>query len=262
MKKVVIIFILLIFVSRISAQEIGQDALTVKSIVEYYVKNYYDSQGYKQVKMRTDTKYYNGKISEVVLYQENVPALDEELLGRTFDYKTRYVMKNNLLNKLITEYNNLSIEELKSITDDKNKIGDLYFTANYTFFNKIYLNANGLATKEYRKTNLDELPINVKSIIETNKSKMNELQLKNKFERQILKRASPAYEVDAEGVVIIEVSINRSGNVVKAVNTNKSTTSNKDLIKSSIEAALKSQFSPIEKDTIIKTTLKYNFELK
>lgn len=243
----------------ILAQEIGEDALTIKMEIEYYVKNYYDSNGYKQIKMRIETKYYNGNISEVILYQENVPALDEKLLGRTFDFKTRYIIKDNLLNCLITEYNNLTIEELKSIVDDKNKIENYYFNNNYTNYSKVYLNTNGLATKMYKKTNLNELPLNIKSIIQIKK---DEISLKDNNKRQTIKIAHPNYEVDAEGVVVVEVSVDKSGNVIKARNTSKSTTNNKNLIDSSIQAAMKYKFSPIEKDTVTIETITNNFKLE
>lgn len=262
MKKNIILIILIILGGKFYAQEIGQDALVVKSIIDSYVRSHYLSKGYKQVKMENKTEYYNGKISEVVLYKENVPALDENLLGRTFNYLTHYIMKDNLLDYIKTEYMNLSVEELKSIIDDKNKIKEFYFTSDYEYYYKIYLGNNGLATQEYRKTKLNELPINIKSIIDANKSRNNETKTNKESSRVLLKSATPTYEVDDEGVVVIEVSIDKNGNVVKANNTYKSTTRNVTLINSSIQAALKHQFSTIEKDTIMTVNLTFKFSIK
>lgn len=74
----------------------------------------------------------------------------------------------------------------------------------------------------------------------------------------------PKYDYQGEGIVVVEVSVDRSGKVIQAIpGTKGSTTLDEYLVKVAKEAALKARFDPKpDAPEIQKGFIKYNFKLK
>jgi colicin import membrane protein len=74
----------------------------------------------------------------------------------------------------------------------------------------------------------------------------------------------PKYEGQVDGRVVVEVSVDRAGNVVQAIpGTKGSTTLNEDLLKVAKEAALKAKFQvKADAPAVQKGTITYNFILR
>jgi hypothetical protein len=87
---------------------------------------------------------------------------------------------------------------------------------------------------------------------------MNVTSLSSK--RKILIKPKPIYNCNEEGIVIIAVSVNRLGKVVKAYPTENSTTHAKCLLKAAENAALTTLWEADPKAAEIETgTVTYNF---
>lgn len=74
----------------------------------------------------------------------------------------------------------------------------------------------------------------------------------------------PEYKIQEEGRVVVEVSVDREGNVIQAVPGSKgSTTLNENLLKVAKDAAMKARFE-VKQDAPVtqKGTITYNFILK
>lgn len=76
--------------------------------------------------------------------------------------------------------------------------------------------------------------------------------------------ARPAYNNNEEGRVVMEIYVNRSGEVTKALFLpNRSTTSNHELVREAERAALKTRFNQDEKDNFTQVgTITYIFKIK
>ena len=76
-----------------------------------------------------------------------------------------YIISENRVTNVLTQYENLSLDDLKSIYDrlhKSTKIGDYYFNDYYNFYSTIYLSKNNLATVDYRNSkDIARLPINI-----------------------------------------------------------------------------------------------------
>jgi TonB family protein len=74
---------------------------------------------------------------------------------------------------------------------------------------------------------------------------------------------TPKYDYQEEGIVVVEVSVDRSGSVIQAVaGTKGSTTLNEYLLKVAKEAAMKAKFDPKPDAPVIqKGTIIYRFKL-
>lgn len=78
--------------------------------------------------------------------------------------------------------------------------------------------------------------------------------------RKVISRPRPEYWVMDTGTITLKIRINPEGNVIKAdVDSTKCTSYNESLISNSIEAALKTKYSKIEKDSFYIGTITYKF---
>ncbi|MEK6615040.1 MAG: hypothetical protein AABZ32_02850 [Bacteroidota bacterium] len=147
--------------------EIGKSSDTyVKQIIQYKVESYYSAQGTKSVKMSWDVKYNDGEISDVIYCSENQYHLDLKMIA---NFCTHYMMASGKLAYVLTQYENVSTDKLKSSYDNKygdRKIGDKYFDEDYLNYSQVYLATNGYPTVEYKKTETYELPSDIKKKIE------------------------------------------------------------------------------------------------
>ena len=81
--------------------------------------------------------------------------------------------------------------------------------------------------------------------------------------RNVSYKAKPIYKVQLEGKVVVEITVDRLGNVINAISGVKgSTTLNEQLLKRAKEAALKTKFSAKESaPTRQQGKIIYNFQL-
>ena len=143
-KHISITILLLLFVNICKSQniEIGQDSQEIKNIIEWSTKNHKrpDSFGNKSNSYWTyDTKYYNGRIVEVIQCYQNQYLIDFRVNA---DYCKRYIMENGKLSYILTQFENISTDQVKenyTSLYSKSKINDFYFDDNYKNYSKIYL---------------------------------------------------------------------------------------------------------------------------
>jgi len=161
MKKIITLILLIAGIAHFSfSQKIGDNAEQIKLGAKLEVENYYRAQGYHQVRMAYDVKYFNGKISDVILCKENVPMID---LGKSVDFCTHFIMKNGLLANITTVFSNISLDELKGTMDQTyTKVANYYFDDNDTYY-KIYLSQTGQVIKELRSRSVTPLPVKIQN---------------------------------------------------------------------------------------------------
>lgn len=148
--------------------EIGQDATEIKQIIQWSTQQRtgYDTYGNSKGNNVTwDVKYNNGKITDVIQCYSNQYLLDFRVSA---SFCKHYIMEYGRLAYVLTQYEDLSTEQLKEFFDRSYgdyKSGNLYFSDDYEHYSKIYLANNGYATVEWRKTEPDELPSDLKTKI-------------------------------------------------------------------------------------------------
>lgn len=246
-KKFLFLFFFNCSLSFSQSIEIGQDAIQIKQIIEWSTKNHgkTDTYGNKSNSYWTyDTKYYNGNLTEVFQCYKNQYLND---FGVMADYCKRYMMEDNKLTYVLTQFENIAIEKLQENYNSmysKSKISNLYFFDNYKFYSKIYLSKDGLATIEMRKTLLSNLP---KELQQTLNSKLAESESLNQKldsvksyqpkQRKILIRPLPDNKCNQQGKVVVQVSVNRVGNVISAISGVEGTTNNNSCLKAQAKIA-------------------------
>ncbi len=146
MKKITLILFLIASPLLSSSQEIeiGQTAQEIQYIVSMGV-NYHPNASW-------DKKYENGKIANIVLCYYDEYLID---VGISSTYCKYFVMENEKLAYIITQYENISVDQLKKYYDrmeDKIRDGDKYYDRDYSHYSTIYLHQNKLATIEWRKS--------------------------------------------------------------------------------------------------------------
>lgn len=129
---------------------IGQSAVEIKSIVEMGV-NYQNNTAW-------DVRYNNGKITSVILCYYDEFIID---IGVEANFCKHFIMKNEKLDFILTQYEEFSLQELEKYYKGlgKFKFENYYFSEDYRTFSEIYLHENGLATVKWSKT----LPANFQS---------------------------------------------------------------------------------------------------
>ena len=205
LKKIAIIILFLLGTECISAQiiDIGQDAEHVKQVIQYTTenKNRPDSYGnYPSSKVNWDVVYKNGDIIEVIQCYYDQFKIE---LNMITDYCTFYIMEEGKLSHINTQYGNVSLEKLKNAYKKKYEgfiYNGLFFEQSFDYYLKIYLSDNNLATVEFRKTILEELPVNIRKTI-GNKQKVirnakeEELQAQQVEYERIEKAKSIVYDL-------------------------------------------------------------------
>jgi len=141
----------------------GQTADVVKSYAETQVNEFYNSgaNGTYDMAMKTQTKYNNdGHIVEVQLYKLHMPDIQ---LQKRVDCCIRYVMSKEILTKIIFQYRNVTVNELKIIAAKHHiLIGQYYFDANFEHYQTIHENPDGTSSVTFYTTDLDALPKNIR----------------------------------------------------------------------------------------------------
>ena len=169
MKYFIILFVIL-FLNNIEAQriEIGQKAEHIKNVVEYIVQSIYSFDSYgRQGPANTsyDILYDNGAISDVILCYDKQYLIDFELSAT---FCKHYIMENEKLSFILTQFINISLEKLKSIYDrlyKDYKFGSYYFSEDFNQYSEIYLAKNNHATVKLQQTELSQLPESIKEVV-------------------------------------------------------------------------------------------------
>jgi hypothetical protein len=171
MKNLFIAFSISLLPFWVSSQniEIGDDAKKVNTSVEFLVRdhNRVDTYGNQSNSIwEYNVKYFDGKISEVINCCPNQFDIRFELVS---DFCVHYIMANDKLNFILTQYINISTKKLIDLYDkyyQTNKIEDFYFTNDYSHYSKIYLSKDGFATVEYRETRINEFEKSIRDRIQ------------------------------------------------------------------------------------------------
>lgn len=189
MNRLITVIILVFTFIQLKSQsiEIGQSAYEIKRLVEWSTKNHNkpDSYGnYSSSRANWDVSYNNGQIFEVLQCMKNQYYID---LGMSVDFCKHYIIKNNKLAYILTEYENISIEDLISSYDKfhKNtKVGDFYFDEDFEHFSIIFLANNRHTTVEWKKTDITTLSTSMLNKIKLKKEIISKRKLDRETELQ------------------------------------------------------------------------------
>lgn len=97
--------------------------------LKYLVEGHYN--------WKVDTKYNDGTITEIVIYQHKEFFYD---LNTIANARIRYIMKDGRLNNILTQFENLSTDYVKKQFDEyysETKISNYYFTKDYQEYRTI-----------------------------------------------------------------------------------------------------------------------------
>jgi hypothetical protein len=172
--------------------EIRQDATQIKSFIEASTidHNRYDSYGNRASSIWTwDVKYYNGEIIDVIQCCPNQYLIDFEAI---VSFCKHYVMEKGKLTYVLTQYEEISVENLKKFYDksySEYRDNEIYFSEDYKHYSRIYLSKNGYATVEWRQYESSQLPIGIQRKIdrkqEIAKKRNQEEEERNQRENEI-----------------------------------------------------------------------------
>ncbi|MGN6194986.1 MAG: energy transducer TonB [Ginsengibacter sp.] len=134
----------------------------------------------------------NGNIAEVILHVENVPDI---YFKRPISLQIRYIMKNGKLNRIIKEFYDITLNELKKSSRAMNRgniINEYLFSYDYSTYSRVYLGSSGLATMEIKPTVISDFPSYLQPIVkrdvietkERSKIEMEKDSAKNYKEQQ------------------------------------------------------------------------------
>ena len=206
MKKLLILTLLFLGFIQLRSQtiDIGQDADYIKKVIEFTTKdhNIPDSYGNSSSsRIKWDVVYKNGKIADVLQCFNGQYNID---LRMNTDYCKHYMMVNGKLAFILTQFENVSVEKLKEAYKDIYKgfiKNDLYFEKDLEYYSKIYLGKNGNATIELRRAEISELPMNLRSSIESaqkifREEKRQEIIYKEKEAKKIEETKKITYDLE------------------------------------------------------------------
>lgn len=185
-----LVIILAIFWLNSSAQtiQVGQDSEQIKQLVEFSTRSHNKPDSYgNRASSRAiwDVKYQDGQVSEVIQCFYNQYLIDFEIFA---DYCKYYIMDNSKLSYILTQYENVSLYDLKNHFNKsykERKIGEYYFSDGFEHFSKLYLHQNGLATVEWTETNLSMLPSNITKQLDSKIQAIKEEQAKYRESEEI-----------------------------------------------------------------------------
>jgi len=169
MKNVILtIALLLLFISSKAQQvKIGDNAENVKGQVEWLIRDYNRIGSAKQMEMWHKVLWNNGRISEVIIERRNVPSVSPDGALQNQSFKTRYIMSNGKCSRILIEYYNLSLADLKKQSSKRyHRIDNYYFEDGYDAYVTLFLGKSGLATKEIHDVPFEKLPESIRRKIE------------------------------------------------------------------------------------------------
>jgi len=142
---------------------LGQSSVQVQSEVAKEVQTHYNAKDWL-TKTNAKTTYDNGRVSEIMMLKENVTI---EKFNKGANYCVHYVMSGDTLSHIMTEYFNLTLEEVRAmLLNAKSKnVGGFYFDYYYKSYCKIYTSKAGTVIEDYQKTIMSELPLKIQEQI-------------------------------------------------------------------------------------------------
>jgi len=127
---------------------LGNDENTVYNILYDRVNSYNQSQGEHNLQS-FDVIHNNGVTVEIIVSMKDGYFYD---LGLNSDYAIHYVMKNGILDHIITQYINISAEQIRNRFSQlygEKHIDKYFFSDDYKSFKTVILDNNGVtAVKE------------------------------------------------------------------------------------------------------------------
>lgn len=170
--QIVVTILMLIFSQQVNGQKfgIGQSAELVKVLMERIANDYNKCDTCKnrsKLYRSWDVKYSDEKIADVIQCYQQEYLTDLQTIA---DYCEHYIMKDGKLAYTLTQFENISVKKIRKSYDSdlsKKKVGELYFSDNYEHYSKVYLSTNDLATVEWHKTIVSELPKDIQDSIST-----------------------------------------------------------------------------------------------
>lgn len=186
-RSLVIFLLTLSFSSSAQTVEIGQSAQNVKNWAQLTAEELSRSDSYgnsSSVRAQWDVKYFNGRIDEVILC---INGIFDTKSRKGLDLCNHYIMKDDLVESIIVQYKNLSLDEVvKKYSDNRSifKIDKYYFKDGYKLYSTIYLHENGLATVETRRADDGSLPNHIFGLVEDKVKASKEVIRKKEIELQ------------------------------------------------------------------------------
>lgn len=252
-------FLVLILIQGIGFAQnikIGDDAEYAKTLIEWSVSKQHKSNPFRdplKPYWTSNSDYENGVLKSVTICKQK--EFIHGLSGN-IDYCETIIIKNKKVQYTITEFNNISLEDLKAFYKRffyEDIINDLYFSYEFSNYYKFYVSHNGLATVECYETESSKLDRKILAQIELLKKKHttdaiknlmddskesevdkmkreideNNLEVNNIIKQDTLKQKTlikrktltmpkPQPTCNEEGCVIVEVKINKDGKVLEA----------------------------------------------
>jgi len=138
---------------------IGQPADSVQTIAGKDVQTYYNAGGWL-MKLNAQTIDYKGTLKEVIFCKENILI---PYFNKGVNVCTHFVMERDTLCRIMTEYKNLSLQEVKYLMVVSRRINmtDYYFDPDWKSYHHVYTGADGFVVDDFRKTRKEQLPLGV-----------------------------------------------------------------------------------------------------
>lgn len=154
MKKLIIFIPFLLTTNTYSQKFIGEKAENVLQAIEYMISNHNKVDYYGNSPnsiWSSDVDYNDGQIARVYLWYHNEAIIN---WGIVTDFCKIFVVQHDTIAYILTQYKELSIIQLKSFLGKQypyDKKMNIYYVDDSTYYDKVYLGGNGLATIECRK---------------------------------------------------------------------------------------------------------------
>lgn len=166
LRTLVFFVLVFVFVSQIKSQtfEIGQSAEQIKNLVELSTNehNKPDLNGNKSNSFWSfKVKNLDAQISMIIENHDEQYLLE---FKSVINFCTYYIMQNNKLSSIVTEFENIQLNDLKEkycTNNEDYKIGDLYFSEDFEHYSRLYSESEGNSSIEWRKTVISELNIDI-----------------------------------------------------------------------------------------------------
>ncbi|MBW4889215.1 hypothetical protein KXQ82_05790 [Mucilaginibacter sp. HMF5004] len=136
---------------------IGQTSSEVQNIVAKEVQTHYNARDWL-TKTSAKTNYVDGRISEIMMLKENVMI---EKFNKGANYCVHYVMSRDTLSHIITEYFNLTLQEVRAllVNAQSTNVHGYYFDRYLKSYCKVYLSGAGTVIEYYQKAIMSALPL-------------------------------------------------------------------------------------------------------
>ncbi len=194
--------------------EIGQDANQIKSAVESSVNDHNksdDGGNSSNSYWNWDVKYNYDTITEVIQCYSNQYLAG---LGTVSYYCKHYVMQDGRLAYTITQFEDMDSVQVKKYFEAnyrENKIGDLFFSENFTHYSIIYADNKGNAIIECHKAGENEMPPEMQAEIEKRLKEQQEAKRVNMEETEAKKQReikSKTYDLEVYDSAAYDLFIN------------------------------------------------------